>query len=78
MKSKNKLIKNTPSDEKILKILKQTEKSLPSTSISLLVGLSMDRVDRILSICMRHGLCRKTTKKEVNYWKWIGDEDVVM
>ena len=71
----NQFKNNSRYDETILKILKQTEKSLPSTSISLLTGLTQDKIDRILSICQKHGLVRKVTMKEVSYWKYIGDAD---
>ena len=68
-------IKNTPYDQRILNVLKQTSKSLPTTSIAILVNLSQDKIDRILSVCQKHGLVRKVTTKKVSYWKFIGDDD---
>jgi len=75
IKLRSQFINNTPYDERILSILRQSESSLPSTSIALLIGLSMDKVDRILSVCQKHGLVRRVTVKEVSYWKFVGADN---
>ena len=72
----NQFINNTPYDQRILKVLKQCgDKSISSVKIALLVGLTQDRIDRILSSCAKHGLVRKVTVRKVSYWKWVGDDE---
>ena len=67
-------INKTPNWKRLLEILKQRpNQAFPTTTLSLLCGLSQDKVDRALSQTAKFGYCRKVTKKSVNYWKWTGD-----
>ncbi len=64
-----------PTWKVLTKILRQSKKALPSTSLSLLTGLHQVKIDQTLESLQKHGIVRKVTQKSVSYWKFIGDDD---
>lgn len=67
---------NTPQDwEKLVNLLKQSNKAIPTTSLSLLSGIHQVKIDQVLETLQKHGIVRRVTQKTVSYWRYVGGDE---